>query len=85
MAKSNSKTVTIQKPPKVKVGKLEGEYWVWPDGRKTAIRFLTMAVKKYRPLPIGFYEAAKKANRPNLNRLVMKAKHLGLKCTVKEP
>jgi len=79
-----AKTKLVQKP-KVKVGTLEGEFWVWPDGRKTAIRFLTRAVQRYRPLPVGFYEAAEKANRPNLNRLVMKAKYLKLECTVKVP
>jgi len=71
--------------PAAKIGKLEGESWVWPDGRKTHLRFITIAVQKYRPLPKGFYAAAKKANRTNLNSLVRKAKSLKLKCTVTEP
>jgi len=71
--------------PATKLGKLKGEYWVWPDGKKTHLRFIGIAVSRYRPLPKGFYEAAKKANRKNLNLLVMKAKSLDLKCTVSEP
>ncbi len=71
--------------PKVPVGTLEGEYWIWPDGRKTHLRFIGIAVSKMRPLPKGFYAAAKKANRINLNLLVTKAQSLKLKDTVTEP
>lgn len=69
----------------IPTGKLEGEFWVWPDGRKTHLRFIGIAVSRYKPLPVGFYKEAKKADRINLNLLVAKAEHLGLKCTVTEP
>lgn len=68
-----------------KVGKLEGMYWVWPDGFKTHIRFIGIAVRKYQPLPRGFYAAAARTKGRNLKLLVAKAKHLGLKCTVDRP
>jgi len=68
------------KPDKVvKKGKLDGQYWVWPSGTRTHLRFIKEAVMKMRPLPMGFYAAAKKANLPNLNVLVAKAKSMGLK------
>lgn len=69
----------------VKSGKLKGEYWVWPDGRKTHLRFIGIAVSKMRHLPKGFYKEAEKADRPNLNLLVKKAKSLKLKDNVEEP
>lgn len=71
--------------PAAKVGKLDGPYWVWPDGKRTHLRFITEAVQKKRNLPKGFYAAAKKANRNNLNIVVFTAKKLGLKCTVGKP
>lgn len=77
MVKTKTKTI--------KTGKLEGNYWVWPDGRKTHLRFISQAVSRMRPLPKGFFDAAKKANLRNLNHLVLKAKSLGLKDTVTEP
>ncbi len=73
------------KETKATVGTLEGEYWIWPAGRKTHLRFIGIAVSKMRPLPKGFYAAAKKANRINLNLLVTKAQSLKLKDTVTEP
>ena len=72
--------------PKAKKGKLEGNYWVWPDGRMTHMTFVNLAVRRMRPLPYGFYEEIEKYPKlRNLNFLVKKAKSMGLKCTVKEP
>jgi len=65
-----------------KVAKIQGSYFIWPSGKKTHMRFIYEAVKMMRPLPKGFYEAAKKFNKPNLNRLAEAAKKKGLKCTV---
>lgn len=67
---------------KKKTGKIEGNYWVWPDGTKTHLKFISIAVSRYQPLPRGFYEEAKRVDRPNLNLVVAKAQHLKLKCTV---
>ena len=73
------------KTPELKlVGKLEGQYWVWPDGTKTHLRFIKEAVMKKRALPKGIYAAAEKLNLPNLNHLMRKAKSLGLKDSVEK-
>ncbi len=55
-------------------GKLEGDYWIWPTGLKTAIRFIKQAASRYRPLPRGFYDAVEKSNRTDLKMLVATAK-----------
>ena len=67
------------------VGHLDGNNWVWPDGRKTHLRFIGIAVRKYKPLPLGFYDAVAKSDRKNLKQLVNKAKHLKLLDNVEEP
>jgi len=67
------------------VGHLEGNYWIWPDKRKTHIRFIGQAVSKYKNLPLGFYAAVEKSKRKNLKQLVMKAKHLDLKDNIEVP
>lgn len=71
------------KPDKdVKGIKIEGEYVIWPTGLRTHLRFIKEAVMKRRPLPVGFYDEAKRLNLPNLNVLAAKAKSLGLKDNV---
>lgn len=70
---------------KSETGKLVGQNWIWPDGRKTHIRFIAQAISRYKPLPKGFYAEVKRLNTKNLNFLAMKAKSLGLKDTVLEP
>ncbi len=69
---------------KIKTGKLDGNYWVWPSGLKTHLRFIKEAVMKRRNLPVGFYDEAKRLNLPNLNVLAARAKSLGLKDSVKK-
>jgi len=66
-------------------GKIENGFWVWPDGKKTHMRFIAKAVSKYKNLPLGFYKEAKKQNKFNLNLLVAKAKHLKLLDNVEKP
>jgi len=66
-------------------GKIKDGYWVWPDGRKTHMRFVAKAVSKYKNLPLGFYKEALKQKSNNLNLLVAKAKHLGLLDNVETP
>ena len=85
MVDITSKVSAIIEIKEIPHGTLEGEYWVWPDGKKTHLRFITMAVQKMKSLPVGFFKEAKKANRPNLNQVVRKAKHLNLQCTVTKP
>ena len=74
----------IVKTETIQVGKLEDNYWVWPSGLKTHIRFLKEAVMKRRNLPVGFYDEVKRLNLPNLNVLAAKAKSLGLKDSVEK-
>jgi hypothetical protein len=72
------------KTPKLKLekpGKLEGDFWVWPDGGKTNLKFIQIAVHKMKPLPLGFYAAVEKSDRRNLKYLVERAKALGLEDT----
>lgn len=66
-------------------GKIVDGYWVWPDGRKTHLRFIGEAIRKIRPLPFGFYKEAERVNMNNLNIMVHAAKQLKLKDTVMEP
>lgn len=74
-------TVTIEKPH----GKIENGFWVWPDGKRTHMRFIAKAVSKYKNLPLGFYKEALKQNSHNMNLLVAKAKSLELKDNVEKP
>ena len=75
----------VKKKTQTTTGKIENGFWIWPDGRKTHLRFIAIAVSKMRPLPVGFFEVAEKVNLRNLNQIVAKAKDLGLECTVEKP
>ena len=80
----NSTKVKTRKP-KAKSGKIVGVNWVWPDGRKTNLRHIAMAIRRKKNLPKGLYAEAKRVNRNNLNMMVNAAKFLKLKCTVTKP
>lgn len=67
-----------------KVARIEGSYYIWPNGKRTHIRYIYESVAKKRNLPKGFYALAKKLNYPNLNKLVTAAKAQGLKDNVKK-
>lgn len=88
MAKSKTPAATPPKPKrvqKIKHGKIDGLFWVWPDGKKTHLRFLNDAVTKFFALPVGFYDEVKKSDSVNLKNLVIIAKSRFLKCTVIKP
>ena len=69
---------------KEKTGKIEGQYWIWPSGDRTHMKFVMDAIRGQRPLPFGFFEEAIKTKNFNLQMAVNQAKSLQLKCTVKE-
>lgn len=69
------------KPPKDDKphGHFEGTYWVWPNGQKTHVRFIDIAIRKMKPLPRGFYEEAEKETYlTNMKNMLRKAKQLKL-------
>jgi len=72
-------------PKKPQTGRIEGQYWIWPNNSKTHIRFIQDAVKRYQNLPKGFYTEVERLNLNNLNFLASKAKQLGLKDNVEMP
>ena len=74
------------KQQKVCTGKISGRYWVWPDGSRTHLRFISMAVTRKQALPVGFYDEAEShhAEDKNLMRMVDAAKEFGLECTASD-
>lgn len=71
----NSVNVTKEKPH----GHFEGVNWVWPNGQKTHVRFIDIAIRKMKPLPRGFYEEAEKETYlTNMKAMLRKAKQLKL-------
>ena len=72
------------KQQKACTGKISGRYWVWPNGTRTHLRFISMAVTRKQALPVGFYDEAEShhAENENLMRMVHAAKEFGLECTV---
>jgi len=64
-------------------GHFEGVNWVWPNGKKTHVRFLDLAIRQMRPLPRGFYEEAEKETYlTNVKNMLRKAKQLKLPADV---
>ncbi len=64
-------------------GHFEGIYWVWPNGQRTHVRFIDLAIRQMRPLPVGFYEEAEKETYlTNVKNMLRKAKQLKLPATV---
>ena len=60
-------------------GHFEGVNWVWPNGQKTHVRFIDIAIRKMKPLPRGFYEEAEKETYlTNVKHMLRKAKQLKL-------
>ena len=60
-------------------GHFEGVNWVWPNGQKTHVRFIDIAIRKMKPLPRGFYiEAEKETYLTNVKHMLRKAKQLKL-------
>lgn len=60
-------------------GHFEGVHWVWPNGQKTHVRFIDIAIRKKKPLPKGFYEEAEKETYlTNVKHMLNKALELGL-------
>lgn len=43
---------------------IDGLFWVWPDRRRTHVRFIESAIIAGRRLPAGFYAAAKRKGVP---------------------
>ena len=72
------------KQQKACTGKISGGYWVWPNGSRTHLRFISRAVTRKQALPVGFYDEAEShhAENENLMRMVHAAKEFGLECTV---
>lgn len=64
---------------KIVAGKIDGEFWVWPNGLRTHINHIAQSIRKGYPLPRGFYAEAARVNRPNLNLITAKAKSQALK------
>ena len=64
-------------------GHFEGVNWVWPNGQRTHVRFLDLAIRQMRPLPRGFYEEAEKETYlTNVKNMLRKAKQLKLPADV---
>ena len=60
-------------------GHFEGVNWVWPNGQKTHVRFIDIAIRKMKPLPRGFYiEAEKETYLTNMKAMLRKAIQLKL-------
>ena len=88
MGKKKNITKTVQmesgtpksNPKKEKPhGHFEGINWVWPNGQKTHVRFIDIAIRKMKPLPRGFYiEAEKEKYLTNVKNMLRKAKQLKL-------
>ena len=80
----NGKTVKtytdLSHPTKDKPhGHFEGVNWVWPNGQKTHVRFIDIAIRKMKPLPRGFYEEARKEKYlTNVKHMLRKAEQLKL-------
>lgn len=72
------KPLTVPEPDKPH-GHFEGVNWVWPNGQKTHVRFIDIAIRKMKPLPRGFYEEAEKETYlTNMKNMLRKAKQLKL-------
>lgn len=85
LSKSKKDAESSEKPKTPKTGTIEGEHWVWPDGRKTPLKFIGIAIRKKKPLPLGFYDAAEKLNRGYTNIMATVAKHHKLPANVEMP
>ena len=71
------------KKEKSKLPQILGSYFIWPDGKKTHIRYIYNAVTKGRPLPKGLFKLVDKdPTLVNLRRIVAAARKRGLKDTV---
>jgi len=78
--KISAKTVTKESSTAAIVaGKIDGEFWLWPNGMRTHINHIAQSVRKGYPLPRGLYAEAERVNRPNLNLIIAKAKSQDLK------
>lgn len=64
---------------KSETGHIDGQFWIWPDGKRTHIRFLQEAVITKRPLPPGFYKEAKKSKSQAIKHMASVAKNRGVK------
>jgi len=62
--------------------KFERPYYIWENGKKTHIRFIQDAIKRSKPLPIGFYEAAKNSTDRGILKLLQVATTRKLEATV---
>ena len=62
-----------------KYGKIEGNYWVWPNKTKTHLEYILIAISRYGRLPAGFYREAEKDTRMIMRMAVHKARELKLK------
>ncbi len=59
--------------PKLQKAKFERPYYIWEDGRKTHFRFIQLAIQQSKPLPVGFYEAAKASKDLGIKKLLQVA------------
>ena len=72
----------LTKKKKSKSPQILGSYFIWPDGKKTHIRYIYNAVTKGRPLPKGLFKLADADPKlVNLRRIVAAARKRGLKDT----
>ena len=62
--------------------KFERPYYIWENGKKTHMVFIQNAIKQGKPLPIGFYEAAKNNPDRGIQKLYQVATTRKLKATV---
>ena len=80
---NNKKKIVVSPTIKTKgKAKFERPYYVWENGKKTHLRFIQQAIMQSRPLPIGFYEAAKDSKDAGIQKLLQVAKTRKLKATV---
>lgn len=79
-------TVCVKNPNNKKTStgkaKFERPYYIWENGKKTHFRFIQDAIKQGKPLPIGFYEAAKNSTDKGVQKLLQVAKSRKLEAKV---
>ena len=74
-----TKTAKTPKIIEIPIGKIDGHYWVWPNGLKTHLTFMIEQIKKSGTVPRGFAAACEKSKDTNLQRLPYIIKAHGVK------
>ncbi len=68
--KKKKTKVSPASTPSTGKAKFEGKYYIWENGKKTHVKFIQLAIQASKPLPIGFYDAAKDSNDKGIQKLL---------------